>query len=253
MIVALVALMPMSCVTDEGDVRTTKDLGTRIWRAVEADLNYVNEIFRNVVHLDYMMGIEDETERMAYIEEYLPNTHISEKEGKYLLTTNTQYSTSYTTTIETNGQRLSDGGSWHLSCHTSIIFDMDITPKEGSDNVVATFNKLQIFESSGSARFEISFTTDTEYNKDGLNGAIIEYSGEMVMVDTEASKESPLTLSTTVRHVEYREFLGYIAGSLEIVCLDERYGTEDRVSVDIDYDPRRVIISCWGEQHKIFQ
>lgn len=253
-IVAFVAMIATSCVTNDGEERSTKELGAKIWNNVESDLNQVNGVFRDVVQLDYMMGIEDEAERKAYMEEYLPNIKRSGDSGRYLLTTNTQYNTRYTTTIETNDQRLSDGGTWHLSCSSGIVYDIDIAPMEGSDDsFVVTFNKLEIFESSGQARFEMSFTTDTEYNTQGLNGAIVEYSGEMVMVDPEASKERPLTLSTKVHHIEYREFIGYISGSLEIECRDDYYGTKDIVGVDIGYDPRRVIISCWGEQHKIFQ
>ena len=253
MIVALVALMPMGCVSDNGDTRSTKQLGLGIWHEVDNDLNYVNGILRNVVHLDYLMGIEDEAERADYIAAYLPTLQHSNSQGRYLLTTNTQYNTRYTTTFETGDNRLSDGGTWHISCPSGLIFDLEITPKEGADGrYIATFNKLQIFESSGSARLEVSFKTDKEYNSQGLNGAIIDYSGEMVMVDPEASIERPLTLTTTIQYFEYHEFIGCVSGAMEIVCHDEIYGTKDRVGVDIDYNPRRVIITCWGEQHKIF-
>ena len=72
-IVAFVAMIATSCVTNDGEVRSTKELGAKIWNNVESDLNQVNGVFRDVVQLDYMMGIEDEAERKAYIEEYLPN------------------------------------------------------------------------------------------------------------------------------------------------------------------------------------
>lgn len=247
MIALLVAFMAVGCVTEEANERSSRELATAIWNEVDSDLEVIHSILRNVVHMDYMLGLED-AEREAYIARYLPD--LKGSNGRYLLTLNTAYNTRYTTTFETGDKRLSDGGEWHVCSPSSIAFDMEIKPKGDGSAVIATFNELIISESSGTAQLEISY--DMEPNDDGLNEAIIEYKGNITMVDPEASRQQPLTLTTNVTYMEYHEFLGMVAGSLKILCTDKLYGTEDRVNVSISYNPRRVYLECYGEQHTIY-
>lgn len=248
---ALVALMIVSCVTEEAQERSTKELATQIWHEVDNDLKVVHSILRNVVHVDYMLGLA-EAEREAYIEQHLPHLNNSNTNGRYLLTVNTTYDTSYTTIFDTGGKPLCDGGEWHVSSPSGTIFEIDIKAKPDDENsIVVTFQELIISESSGNAQLEISYNMAP--NDEGINEAIIEYKGEMTMVDPEASSTRVLTLKTKIGYMEYHEFKGKVAGTLEILCIDELYDTEDRVFADITHDPRRIFLECYGEQFILYE
>lgn len=250
MIVAFVALVAVGCVSDDADERSSKELGRRIWLEVANDIGHINEILVSVVHLDYMLGL-DEGEREAYIAEYLPN--LEGNNGRYELTVTTTYNTRYTTTFDTGGKSLSEGGEWRVSSPSGIAYELNIKPKtDDSSSFIATFTELSIAESTGEARLEISFYTDNKNNDKELNEAVVEYHGTLNMIDDEASQEKPLTLTTEIGHITYRQYAGIVAGTMEIICRDMLYETEDRVSVDVSYKPRRVVISCWGEQHTIY-
>jgi hypothetical protein len=249
-IVALVALISVGCISDDADSRSTKGLGVAIWNETRSDLDYINAIFKDVVHLDYMLGIDNDDERNAYAEVYLPKLNTTDKVNRYLLTTTTLYNTRYTIIVDTEGQRLSDGGTWHIS--RDGHFELDIRPKSGSERkFIATFSELNILESQGDAQLELNY--QTEMTDEGLNDVIVEYKGTMEMVDNEASTEKPLTLNTTISCITYQSLWGMVDGSLSIECVDELYNTKDTVRVDIGNNPRRVTIICYGEQHTIYE
>ena len=85
-------------------------------------------------------------------------------------------------------------------------------------------------------------------------GVEASYTGNIEVLDPEESAKSPLHLTIDIKQPLFNsEYYGLIGGEVDIECIDELYGSKERISVEIFFDPRRVNIECYGDYWTLYE
>lgn len=239
------ALLLGGCVTGNGTDKQYDTIGKSIWEAVRLDLNRIHDILELVVKAEYILTLESEEEREEFIFNQFRGSEVSIDDRHIIIKSPTTYDTYYTTTILTNGATIGEAGEWQVV--RTGGWGYTLTLRSTNKGIEAIFSDIRHRESRGNA----SLLLDYDYS--GLGSAIsLMYSGQLVMIDDDASKDKPLTLTATITApITYYNTEGMTDGSMEIECYDELYDNRDVVGVDILSEPYRVALSydIWEDEY----
>lgn len=217
------------CELDDGRQRDIAAVGLYLWRIASDDLNHINEAFALAMHYRNMHDIEDATEREQYRVLHIQGD-IAVVGDKHVITYHTMYDTSYTITIEM------ESSAWHITRSGGNGYELTITPY--GDYFRATFGRLYHHESSGYGEF-----TGRIVDEEGT--PTIRYIGSCVMVDRSADSTRPLTVTTTIlKDIVYIPGTRMREGKMEIVAIDELYGSRDVATATLLKFDNHVFIEC---------
>lgn len=223
----------MGCMMDDGDTRMPEKMGKQLWDITLNDIRRVNSILNFAAHFEHMLSIEDEALREEYKARHFHDASITESGGKYRLTYTTQYNTTYSITVEQQGD------TWHYLRSGGSSYDLSIR-YTGECGMEATFSNIRNNESSGYATLIGSIALEEE-------NLLLTYTGEMVMVDSSKGDNVPLTMTTTIdKALEYSTFNGINGGHMTITAHDALYNSTDEADVTIQEYKNTVIIDCYG-------
>ena len=249
-LITALSLLHTGCTLDTADTKRPERVGETIWSVVEYDLTYVNSIFRDLAHLDNMLSIESAEERDAYAVDNFPTATVEIGGNRHVIRYKTNYDTFYTTTIETDGVSLSDGGSWHVKCSAGRGYDLSVEPS--SRGYMATFHNIYYNASKGAAQFNVEFDV-VPYGTEDYMQAVVSYGGSLEVVDSEASERRPITLTTEITEpITYEELFGMVDGTMTITCVDKIYNSTDVVKVMIFNNPRYIKLWYGGAEYRLF-
>jgi hypothetical protein len=234
--IAMMLITLSSCEYRSGQERNPEGLGKTIWDIAYLDIVRVNEVLDFVAHYNYYLSIEEEAKSKVYLEKHLiedgmiPEIEING--NRHILTYNTTYGTTYNIEIE----MFSD--YWHVIRTGGRGYDITIRVGQEADYSV-DIARLYSRESVGSGQLEVNLNyTKIEYASYVTEGIPeIEFMGNIVMVDSEASSEKPLIVTTDIIHplcFSNELYSHYpIKGVMTITVEDMLYGTRDEIKATI--------------------
>ena len=225
-----------SCEYRSGQERNPEGLGKTIWDIAYLDIVRVNEVLDFVAHYNYYLSIEEEAKSKVYLEKHLIEDGMIPKieidGNRHILTYNTTYGTTYDIEIE----MFSD------YCHIIRTGGRgyDITIREGQEaDYSVDIARLYSRESMGTGELKVNLSyIDIEratYLDIGI--PMIEFMGKLVMVDSEASSEKPLIVTTNItsplRFNNEQYYAHPVQGKMTITVEDRLYGTIDEIEASI--------------------
>jgi hypothetical protein len=111
------------------------------------------------------------------------------------------------------------------------------------------YNEAQTCNASLEFSYELIDEAETPFP-----GVEASYTGNIEVLDPEESAKAPLHLTIDIKQpLLISEYLGLIGGEVDIECIDELYGSKERISVEIFFDPRRVNIECYGDYWTLYE
>lgn len=225
------AVVFTGCVIEDAEERDMDSLKRLIWNEAKSDMSHISDLLTEIYYFDRVLSMEDGVERDSWLMRYFPGSTMECNGDSYVVTTNTGYGTTYTTTYTTDGKPLTQGGVWSIKRTGGNGFDLELNPMSG-DGIFAKFKSVNIYESSGSAEFEIEFAGISE----SMEPMILYMDGYVTMVDGLNSSSRPLTLTTSIRESWLHNGKAYnvVQGAALIECRDALYGITDVIHVRID-------------------
>lgn len=233
-IILLIAAITLcsGCEWDGGQKRDLTRVGYHLWNIASDDLGYMNEAFEFAARYNALLSIDDEAEREAYISRYFQGAEISTDGNIHTIRYATKYSTTYNITIEF------DATSWRIRRSGGNGYYMTITRSDDIYDIDVDY--MYHNESAGEGHFRGS-----SYMEDGY--LFIRYTGGLVMVDREASKSKPLTVTTDIiQDIVFSPNRGIIEGKIDIEAYDAIYDSTDRATATVLRLERKVVVESMG-------
>lgn len=249
-LMALLTLLSVSCVLEDETSRSTELLATTLWHSSKEHINIVRDAVEEAIHIAELAKISDADTQAQYLSLYFPDATFSEYNYGYSITKATNYNTRISWTITTNNCAFGEG-EWIIQRSGGSFYELTIRPCTSGKLVAEMkyYNEAQTCNASLEFSYELVDEAETPFP-----GVEASYTGNIEVLDPEESAKAPLHLTIDIKQPLFiSEYLGLIGGEVDIECIDELYGSKERISVEIFFDPRRVNIECYGDYWTLYE
>lgn len=242
-LVVFVALSSVSCVLRDESFRSTRYLATTLWYESKEHIDVVRCGIEDAIHIGNLMLLDDTDEQAQYLEAHFAGATLSTTESGCVVTMPTDYETTLTWNVATNGCAFGKG-EWRVSRSGGQAYELIISPDISGD-LIAEYKSYYRGAQQGEAF--IRFSYEEEGESAGIQGA---YIGNIEVVDARESAKNPLYLSIDIRQpLIISEHFGIVSGEVDIVCVDKLYDSKDEINVKINKSNRKTVIRCYGDSY----
>ena len=210
----------------------------------------MRDAVEEAIHLAELAKIGDADIQAQYLSLYFLDATFTEYDYGYSLTKLTNYNTKVAWTVTTNNCAFGEG-EWVIKRSGGNYYELTIRPCTCGKLVAEMkyYNEAQ----AGNAFLEFSYELIDEAETP-FPGVEASYTGAIEVLDPEESAKAPLHLTIDIKQpLLISEYYGLIGGEVDIECVDELYGSKERISVEIFFDPRRVNIECYGDYWTLYE
>ena len=210
----------------------------------------MRDAVEEAIHIAELAKISDADIQAQYLSLYFLDATFTEQDYGYSLTKLTNYNTKVAWTITTNNCAFGEG-EWVIQRSGGSSYELIIRPCTCGKLVAEMkyYNEAQV----GNAFLEFSYELIDEAETP-FPGVEASYTGAIEVLDPEESAKAPLHLTIDIKQpLLISEYYGLIGGEVDIECVDELYGSKERISVEIFFDPRRVNIECYGDYWTLYE